>query len=518
MTGGLHLGALDASILIAYVVVLASIGWWAARKTAKTTDDYFLASRSIPWLVTTASFVATCISALTFVGTPAEGYAADYRYLFSNGGDIAATVFIASVFLPHFQKLRVTSIYQAVALRFGPPTRTACSAYFLLTRTLASTVRIVAIAKVLEVVSGGGISYPHCVVIVVGLILAYTTLGGGRAIAWTDLLQFCLLMTGAVTALVYIVRHVPGGVPAILDAGRHAVRADGTLYNKFNFLELLRPENLWLLFLMTVWGFFNSSASYGTDQDMAQRLLACNDNRKARWSLMAWGLAGIPITFLFLSIGVCLYAYARVHPQFVAGMTDTDHVFPRFILTSMPPGLRGLLLAAVASAAMGSADSALASLATAFTIDFYKPFWGKGADEAQCVRVSRLSFFAFGVLFILFALGLHNLDNLLWLAFRIISFTYGPLLGVFTVAILTDWRVSARRIVALMISYTLASFGLAMYAWWAATHGGSAFWMALHQTYWRLYVIFGALLVPLGAYLLRERPEADGRPDALSRA
>src|SRR5262245_6498424 len=98
-----HLGMIDASILLAYVLALASIGWWAARRTQKTTEDYFLAGRSIPWLVTTASFFATCISALTFIGTPAEGYSSDYRYLLSNPGDILATIFIAQVFLPHFQ-------------------------------------------------------------------------------------------------------------------------------------------------------------------------------------------------------------------------------------------------------------------------------------------------------------------------------------------------------------------------------------------------------------------------------
>ena len=504
MPAELNLGWLDGAILAGYVAILAGIGWWAAHRTVKTTEDYFLANRSIPWLVTAASFVATCISALTFIGTPAEGFSSDYRYLLSNPGDIAATIFIAMVFLPHFQKLRVTSIYQAVAERFGPSARTPCSAYFLLTRSLASTVRIVAIAKVLEVVSGGSLSYQHCVVIVVGGILAYTTLGGGRAIAWTDLMQFILLVTGALVALVYIATHVPGGVPAIIDAGRHAMTSDGVPYNKFNFTEMYKPSNLGLMALMTIWGFFNSSAAYGTDQDMVQRLLSCNDNRKARWSLMAWGLAGIPITFLFLSIGVGLYAYARVHPELIAGMTDNDHIFPRFILGVMPHGLRGLLLAAVASAAMGSADSALASLSTAFTMDFYKPFWGQGQSEAKVVKVSKLSFVGFGLFFMVVALGLKSMDNLLWLAFRLIAFTYGPLLGIFVVTIMTDWKLSARQVLGLMITPTVITFATAMLAWYMSTHGGGPFWTQLHGTYWRLYTIFGTLFVPVGAWLLNE--------------
>ncbi|MBI3547863.1 MAG: sodium/solute symporter [Elusimicrobia bacterium] len=521
----LSLGVLDTSILVAYVVVLASIGWWAAHRTSKTTEDYFLANRSIPWVITALSFFATSISALTFVGTPGEGYSSDYRYLLSNPGDILATIFIANYFLPHFQKLRVTSIYEAMALRFGSAARTTCAGYFLLTRTLAATVRIVAIAKVLQVVSGGAFSYNWCVIVVIAGILGYTTMGGGRAIAWTDSLQFTLLMTGALAGLGYIVTHVPGGVSAIIEAGRHAVKPDGTVYNKFNFLEMFKWENVGLLALMTTWAFFNSSAAYGTDQDMVQRLLACKDNKKAQWSLMMWGFLSIPITFLFLTIGASLYAYAQVHPQFVQGMTDNDHVFPRFILTAMPPGLRGLLLAAVASAAMGSADSALASLSTAFVIDFYKPFWGKGASEAQCVKVSKISFVGFGLLFMFFGLVMQNLDNLLWLAFRAISFTYGPLLGIFGVALLTDWKVPARKLLPIMFAWTICSFLFAMIAWHATAGGPSAFGslasthpglshflIRMHKDFWRFYIILGALVMPAAAFLMREPSES--RPAA----
>ncbi|HEX4048193.1 MAG TPA: hypothetical protein VH309_10185, partial [Elusimicrobiota bacterium] len=199
MTGGL--GWVDTSVLLAYCAALACIGWWAARRKSKTTDEYFLAGRSIPWLVTTASFLATCISALTFVGTPSEGYGADFRYMFSNVGDIAASIFVAMVLLPFYQSHKVTSIYEAVERKMGRVVRSACSGYFILTRTLASTVRVVAIAKVLEVVSGGALSFPVCVIATVVAILLYTTAGGGRAIAWTDLMQFCLLVGGGIVAL-----------------------------------------------------------------------------------------------------------------------------------------------------------------------------------------------------------------------------------------------------------------------------------------------------------------------------
>lgn len=500
------IGPLDTAVLVAYCCALAGVGWWAARQKVTTTDEYFLAGRSIPWMITTASFLATCISALTFVGTPAEGYGADFRYLFSNFGDIAATIFVASVLLPFYQAQKVTSIYEAVERRMGRVVRSTCSAYFILTRTMASTVRIVAIAKVLEVVSGGALPFSWCVVVTVAVILAYTTAGGGRAIAWTDLMQFTLLIGGGIIALIYIVTHVPGGFWTIVETGRHAVKPDGTVYDKFNFLELFKAKNLGLFALLSVWGFFNSTAAYGTDQDMVQRLLACNDERKARWSLMISGLASIPITALFLFIGAGLYAYVQTHPALIAGMTDNDHIFPRFILTTMPPGLRGLLLAAVASAAMGSSDSALASLTTAFTVDFYRPIWGKNKTEGEIVSASKKFFVGFGVLFIVFALLMRSLDNLLWLAFRLVAFTYGPLLGTILVATLTDWKVDGKKVLGLMLATTAFTLTLGMTAWWMTTHGAApGFWTELHKTYWRLYVIFGALAVPAGCWVLRER-------------
>jgi solute:Na+ symporter, SSS family len=372
---------------------------------------------------------------------------------------------------------------------------------------LGSTVRIVAVAKVLEVVTGGAISFSTCVLIVMGTILAYTTLGGGRAIAYTDLMQFILLISGAIIALVYLINHIPGGIPKIIEIGQHAVKPDGTVYNKFNFLEIFNtPESTQMFFLLAIWGFFQSSAAYGTDQDMVQRLLACNNPKKARWSLMLSGLISTPITFLFLSIGVALYAYAQVHPELVAGMTDNDHIFPRFILFTMPDGLKGLLLAAVAAAAMGSSDSALASLATSWVVDFYKPLWGKNADEKRCVLISKISFVAFGVLMAVFAILVRGLDNLLWLGFRIVAFTYGPLLGLFAVAILTNWKVSWKKLVPLMLFITLTGFGLAMAAWWFTVNGTTNdFWIQLHKKWWRLYVIIGSLAVPFFCYFFRDK-------------
>lgn len=505
MSPSIHIGTLDIIILVGYVLCLGGIGWWAAKKTAHSTSDYFLANRSIPWLVTAASFLATIISALTFIGTPGEGYAADYRYLFGNVGDILAALFVATVFLPVFQKLGVTSIYEVVEHRFGVGTRRTASAYFLVSRLLASTVRIVAIAKVLEVVTGGSISYTMCVWTVMITILLYTTIGGGRAIAWTDLMQFILLISGALIALVYLILHVPGGVTEIIERGKNAVAEDGTTYNKFNFLKLFEPENLNLFFLIAIWAFFQSTAAYGTDQDMVQRLLACNNQKKARWSLMLSILTSIPITFLFLSIGVCLYAYSHYHPELIAGMTDTDHIFPRFILTALPEGLKGLLLAAVASAAMGSSDSALAALSTAFVVDFYKPIWGRNADEEKCVKVSKICFISFGIFMGICAVLVRRLDHLLWLGFKIVAFTYGPLLGLFAVCILTKWKIAPKKIITLMITMTLFLTTIGYCANEFSQNAKEGFWFAMQTKYWRLYIIVGALSIPAIGYFLRDK-------------
>ena len=155
--------ALDIGILVGYVIVIGFIGWYAGRKTQNTTEDYFLAGRSIPWLITLCSFMATKISALTFIGAPAEGYSGDYRYFFSNVGDLLATFFVAFLFLPVFQRFKVISIYQFLQERFDIKVRMTGSFYFLLSRILATAIRIVAIAKVMDVVTGTYISYYQCV-------------------------------------------------------------------------------------------------------------------------------------------------------------------------------------------------------------------------------------------------------------------------------------------------------------------------------------------------------------------
>ncbi len=155
---------------------------------------------------------------------------------------------------------------------------------------------------------------------------------------------------------------------------------------------------------------------------------------------------------------------------------------------------------------MGSSDSALASLATAFTVDFYRPYWGQGKSEAQIVKASKTFFVGFGVLFVVFALLMRNLDNLLWLAFRMVAFTYGPLLGTILVATLTDWKIDGRKVLGLMLASTIFTFSLGMAAWhFNDAQAPLAFWSQLHGTYWRLYVIFGALFVPAGCWVLRER-------------
>ncbi len=499
----MNLSALDVAILAGYVVALFGVGIWAARTPSRNAEDYFLAGRRIPWLVTAASFLATAISALTLIGGPAEGYSADCRYLFGNVGDIAAALFVAAVFLPYYQKLRVTSIYETIDRRFGSSARAAASGYFLISRTLASTVRVVAAAKVIEVASGGALSYPWAVTLTILLILAYSTAGGGKAIAWTDLLQFLLIVAAAGATVVFVAGQIPGGVPAIIHAARHARAPDGSTYDKLNFIEFLKPKNLWLFLLIACWGFFNSAAAYGTDQDLVQRLLMCDDPKKSRWSLILSVLASVPIALVFLLIGVAIYAFARLHPDFAAGVGDPDQVFPRFILYAMPSGLKGLLLAALAAAAMGSSNSALAALATSFTVDFYKTWKGDGT-ALETLKVSKISFVGFGVLFLFLALVMPHWGDLLWLGFRMVSFTYGPLLGLFALAVLTDWRVSSRPLVGLMLGSTAVTLTLAILAGKLSPGDGSGFWRALHADYWRLYVPGGALAVFFGARMFRQ--------------
>lgn len=450
--------AIDIGVLLLYFVTIIFIGLWMGRKE-DSLEDFALGGRQIPWWAVLASIIAAETSAGTFFGAPGEGFALrNYTYAQLAIGTILARILVSYIFIKPYYDYKVYSIYEYLTVRFGVPTKNAASGVFLFTRVLASGARlyVAAIALVLgyEMVTGTRpgpsqtvwIYIGACVVIVI-LTAIYTTLGGIKAVVWTDFIQASIMMGSALVALGLLYSAIPGGWNEIVE--RHG----GFGLSDFITTGLDPAKSGWekwkgmfeieyTIFAGLIGSTFVTMATHGTDQDMVQRMLTAPDVRRSRRSLILSGLADIPIVFTFLSIGLLLWTYYQVNPDPTLPKSPNE-TFCHFILYKMPVGLRGLLIAGIFATAMGSLSTALNALATSFTRDWYQNYINQNATQKQSLRAVRIATVGFSILMIVVAsltsyiVVIHPTVRIIPIVLGIYGYTYGPVLGIFLCGIFT---------------------------------------------------------------------------------
>jgi SSS family solute:Na+ symporter len=466
---------LDYLIIIGYLGLVSAAGLWFGRKE-KDTNDFFLGGREMPWAAVMFSILATEISALTFIGVPADSFKTNYIYFQFAIGSLLGRILIAVFFLPAFYRGRVTTVYEYLKQRFGERSRDAGTLFFFVTRLMGSGVRLCVTAKAIQVVSG--FSYFEATCIVAILAVAYTSFGGIKAVIWTDVIQFAVFIGGAGLTLFLIAKMIPGGVHGAYETLKGAVDATGDSAHKlrvFDFAVSFTKPGILIIAILN--GCFQTFAALGTDQDLTQRMLTCKDVGRSKRSLVLTGFIDFPIIALFLLLGSALYVL-NVHNGFANGIQDADDVFPTFIGTILPMGIRGLLFAAVLAAAMSSLDSALNSLSSSAVTDIYKPYVRKTAPEKHYLAVSRMCVPVFAILLVGIAYLCRSEERVLWLAFKLTGFTYGALLGVFLAGILTRRGNNVGNIVAMTTSIAVL---LSIRFWIFPTLN------------WQFYVIIGTL-------------------------
>ena len=439
----LMIAGLDWLVLALYGGVVVALGIRAAR-SERTVEDYFLGGRKMPWVLVMLSIYATSASALTFIGVPGAAFGGDFHYLQLGFGDLVGRILIAMLLLTAYYKGRVTTVYEFLGQRFGPRSRDAGTGFFIITRLLASGVRLAGCAIALSVVFSMPLNTAIALIALTALI--YTTLGGIKAVIWTDTLQFCLFIGGAAIALITIWLALPGGFSEFLSVGSEfgkfkIFHVSANPAHKDFFLNLNNPSSLVAGFLF---GCFTTFAALGTDQDLVQRMLTCEKVKQSQKALIWTAIMNFPITLLFLSVGTALFVYYRAFPDSavdaMVAAKRNDYIFPYFIKVIMVPGLRGFLIAGLLAAAMSSLDSALNALSSTAYIDIYKNYIRPDADGAHAIKVSRGFVILFAVLLVLIAMMFGNAESILWLGFRIVGYTYGPMLGIFLLAVLTKRR------------------------------------------------------------------------------
>jgi SSS family solute:Na+ symporter len=418
------LDKLDLAIIALYLVGITLFGL-RFRKRHRSLRDYFLAGRDIPWWAISLSIVAAETSTLTIISIPGLAYDTNLTFLQVVMGYVLGRVVISFILLPHYFRGDLYTAYELIERRFGRGLRSLTAGLFLLTRTAAEGVRVYAVSIVVAIALGTG--EVASIAIITGLTVIYTFEGGLAAVIWTDVVQTVIYVGGTLVGLWTILQLVPGGWAAI-----HAAAANSGKLHIFDFTPSLSiPYTFWS---GVIGGTFFTVASHGTDQLIVQRLLAARNQRQSVTALISSGVAVLFQFALFLVLGVMLWAYYRV-PSAVFGRPD--RIYPSFIVSRLPHGISGLLIAAILAAAMSNLSAALNALSSTSIMDFYVRFRPQ-ADERARMRLSRFSTFLWALLlFAIAVLSLHKVGRVVEVGLQIASIAYGALLGVFLLGVLT---------------------------------------------------------------------------------
>lgn len=461
--------AIDWAVLSLYFATLIGSGIVFARRKTENSEDYFLGSRSMPIWAVAISIVATSLSAVTFVGVPELAYGGNLTYLATNIGMIIAAFIIAILFIPRFYTSRSASIYELLETRFGGPARKGASISFLIGRVLASGARIYAGAIPASMVlfgieDGAKPQYLIAAIAVLTIVgIVYTLAGGIRSVIWADVLQFAILIGAALCAIFILTSMINAPFGEVLNQLRTGMdNGESKLQIIDPSLDFSAPFTLPACIIgFTILGI----GSYGADQDLAQRMLTCKDAKDGARSVVAGILLGIPSVAVFLTLGLLLWVlYQR--PQLTsvpnaAQPDDTTRVFLHYILTQIPSGVRGLMMAGLFAAGLSSLNSAINAMSAAFISDLYKPWLQREhthASEQHLVRVGRIGVVICGLLLGVFACiciywKSENNDTLIGFALSVMAFAYAGLVGVFLCAILTRRGNSASAITALIAGF-----------------------------------------------------------------
>lgn len=460
----LQFTSLDWGILAGYVAILAIAGYTSTRRNMQNADDYFLAGHHAPTWLVAVSVLSTVQSAATFLGVPDNSFRGNYTYLASTIGALLAAWFVAKVLIPRFYAIGATTVYELLEQRFDVTARRAAGAMYLVGRVLASGARLYLAAIAVSMIMFLDVQPQHIVIASFVLLvfgLAFTFMGGLNAVIWSDLVQVVLYVGAAIMVLIFLLMKIPAPLSEIINSLSNAPSGQDKLQMidwSFNFTA---PFSIFAAVTGLV--LLNIGNS-GLDQDTTQRLLACDSAKHAGRALYASVWASIPVILLFLMIGSLLHVfYERPDLMAAGGSTvaktfqgEKITVFMHFILSEIPPGLRGLVTVGVIAAA--AINSGLISMAAVLVNDFYRPWKERRGEhsEQHFIRAGRVAMVVLGLA--LFATSIvcyywqrYSSIPLLEFVLGVMAFAYSGLLGVYFTAVFTQ-RGSSTSVIAALIA------------------------------------------------------------------
>lgn len=485
---------MSALQLIAIVFGYFALLWVISLLTSNddSNQTFFKANKSSPWYVVSFGMIGASLSGVTFISVPGWVGSTQFSYLQIVLGYFLGYLIIAMVLIPLYYRLNVTSIYEYLKDRFGPGTHRTGAFFFLLSRTLIASFRLFLVVSVLQyfILDQWRVPFELTAIVSVLFIWLYTFRSGIKTIVWTDTLQTLFMLLAVGYALYTILNEMDQSLVQFLQSENFEY------YGKTFFSEDINDRKHWIKSILG--GMFIAIAMTGLDQDNMQKNLTCKSAREAKKNVIALGLTLIPVNFIFLLLGAVLFSYSvsfGVEIPVVDGNIKTDLLFPEIAINqNLGTGLGIVFLLGLIAAAYSSADSALTSLTTTFSIDFLNI---EKRNVMLRKNLRKKVHIAFSIFLILIIISYRHFleDNIISSLLQISTYTYGPLLGLFSFGLFTKYSVKEKWVPLVAMLSVVFTFLLNRF---------SAVWYNGFEFGYEILVING-LFTFVGLWLIRTK-------------
>jgi solute:Na+ symporter, SSS family len=422
------------AIFIAYTLLLFVVTWFTARKA--NSHSFFLGNKISPWFVVAYGMIGASLSGVTFMSVPGGVRDAQFSYMVLVFGYLFGYFVIALVLLPLYYRLKLTSIYSYLEQRFGFWSYKTGAGFFILSRTLGASLRMFLVINVLQLFVFDAWHIPFWVTVLsfITLIILYTYKGGIRTIVWTDTLQTTFMLLAVILSIVYISRELGKPVSELIPV----IRKEGITRM---FITDWHHEKFFIKQFLS--GMFITIVMTGLDQEMMQKNLSCKNLKEAQKNMFTFSGILVFVNLLFLFLGAILLVYSKTRGIVTE---SSDEIFPSIAIRYLSPVAGIVFLIGLISAAFPSADGALTSLTTSFSIDFLSLDRRPELSELSRTRIRYLVHISIATVFFICILIFRALNDraVIDKLFTIAGYTYGPLLGLYSFGLFTHRRVNDR--------------------------------------------------------------------------
>lgn len=456
-----------------YSALLFFITWLTTRKA--NNASYFIGNKSSKWYIVAYGMIGASLSGVTFMSVPGWVGSTQFSYMMVVLGYFVGYIIIATVLMPMYYRLNLTSIYGYLEQRFGFRSYKTGAFFFILSRTIGASFRMFLVVNVLQtfVFDQMGVPFIVTVAAFIVLILLYTYEGGIKTIVWTDTLQTTFMLLAVVLSVSLIIKQLDVSFMEVIGT----IKASD--YSKIVFTDWNDKRSFVKQFVS---GIFICIAMTGLDQEMMQKNLSCKNLKEAKKNMLSFSVVLVFVNLLFLVLGAVLYFY--IEAKGIALPQKTDDLFPLIALNHLGEFAGIVFVIGLISAAYPSADGALTSLTTSVCIDFLN--FQKREDEVQKKKTRYIVHISFAILLLLVIVVFKNLNDsaIIEKLFKAAGYTYGPLLGLYTIGLFTNISLKDKWIPYVCVASPIICYLL---------NENSAQWFGGYE--------FGFLILPLNGLI-----------------